>query len=88
MATVTDLTGSEVTQVDETSTVVGEDSNINVYEFGNVLLAGILPTVSSWLKNIADSLGSSGTISDSAGSTTTLTDESGSSSSVVDMSGS
>lgn len=58
MATVTDLTGSEVAQRDETSVQVGEDSNVNVYEFGNILLAGILPTVSSWVKSITDKIGS------------------------------
>ena len=58
MADITDLTGSEVSQSDETSVQVGEDSNVNVFEFGNILLAGILPTLSSWLKDIADAIGS------------------------------
>jgi hypothetical protein len=57
MATITDLTGSEVSQVDETSVQVGEDSNVNVFEFGNILLAGILPTLSSLLKSISDGIG-------------------------------
>ena len=88
MATVTDLTGSSVTQVDETSVVVGEDSNINVCEFGNLLLAGILPTISSWLKNIADLTGSSLSASDKAGTSAPMTGQAGSSSSLVDISGS
>ena len=58
MATITDLTGSEVTQSDETSVQVTDDSNVNVYEFGNILLAGILPAISSLLKRISDALGS------------------------------
>ena len=88
MATVTDLTGSSVSQADLTSVQVGKDSNINVYEFGNLLLAGILPTISSWLKNIADLTGSSLSASDKAGTSASMTDQAGSSSSLVDISGS
>lgn len=65
MATVTDITGSSVTQVDLTSVQVGKDSNINVYEFGNVLLAGILPTISS---SMTDQAGSSNSLVDISGS--------------------
>lgn len=88
MATVTDITGSSITQVDLTSVQVGKDSNINVYEFGNVLLAGILPTISSWLKNISDFSGSSLSLSDQSGASLSMTDQAGSSNSLVDISGS
>ena len=88
MATITDLTGSEVSQVDETSVQMGEDSNVNTCEFGNLLPAGILPTLSSWLKSITDWSGSSGTISDNSGSSLSLSDSEGTSGSVVDISGS
>lgn len=67
MATVTDLTGSSVSQADLTSVQVGKDSNINVYEFGNLLLAGILPRVSSWLKNLSDRRGAQLSATDRAG---------------------
>jgi len=73
MATVTDLTGSSVSQADLTSVQVGKDSNINVYEFGNLLLAGILPRVSSWLKNLSDRIGAQLSATDRAGKTSFVT---------------
>ena len=73
MADITDLTGSEVTQSDETSVQVGEDSNINVFEFGNILLAGILPTLSSLLKSIIDGIGSQLSATDKAGRVSWIT---------------
>jgi hypothetical protein len=58
MANVTDLTGSEIEQTDKISVQVGDDSNINVFEFGNLILADILPTL-IWLINyMADLSGS------------------------------
>jgi len=73
MATVTDLTGNQNTADDNKSVQVGEDSNINVFEFGNILLAGILPTITSLLKNIFDSFGSEVNETDSAGRTSWIT---------------
>lgn len=73
MATVTDLTGSQNTADDNKSVQVGDDSNINVFEFGNLLLAGILPTLSSLLKSISDAIGSQLSASDSAGRTSWIT---------------
>jgi hypothetical protein len=68
MATVTDLTGSSISEQDLTSVQIYEDSNINVYEFGNLILADILPTL-SWLKNyIDDGMGSSVSLIDISGS--------------------
>ena len=88
MATVTDLTGSSMSEQDLTSVQIYEDSNINVYEFGNLILADILPTL-SWLKNfMSDSNGSSVSIGDSGGSSISLSDSSGSSVSLIDISGS
>ena len=73
MADITDLTGSEVSQSDETSVQVGEDSNVNVFEFGNILLAGILPTLSSLLKSIIDGIGSQLSATDKAGRVSWIT---------------
>jgi hypothetical protein len=67
MATVTDLTGNEVTTSENTSVQVGDDSNVNVYEFGNLILADILPTI-IWLINyIADLSGSAVSETDKSG---------------------
>lgn len=85
MADITDLTGNEVTQSDETSVQVGEDSNVNVFEFGNILLAGILPTLSSLLKSIADGIGSQLSATDESGSENTETDKTISNSEVYDF---
>ena len=88
MATVTDLTDSSISEQDLTSVRIYADSNINVYEFGNLILADILPTL-SWLKNyIDDGRGSSVSIGDSSGSSISLSDSSGSSVSLIDISGS
>ena len=73
MANTTDLTGSEVNQTDETSVQVGKDSNINVFEFGNTLLAGILPTLSSLLKRVTDGIGSQLSATDKAGRVSWIT---------------
>jgi hypothetical protein len=56
MATVSDLTGSEVTTTENTSVQVGDDSNVNVFEFGNLILADIFPTL-VWLINYIADLG-------------------------------
>ena len=88
MATVTDLTGSSISEQALTSVQIYEDSNIHVYEFGNLILADILPTL-SWLKNyINDGSGSSVSIGDSGGSSISPLDSSGSSVSLIDISGS
>ena len=88
MATITDLTGNQSTVVDNSPVQVGQDSNINVFEFGNLLLAGILPTVTGILKDIKESMGSSISVSDGNGSSVSSTSLSGSSVSIVDISGS
>jgi hypothetical protein len=67
MATVTDLTGSEVSIIDNTSVVIQEDSNINVYEFGNLILADLLP-FSLPLNYTTDETGSSVSVVDISGS--------------------
>lgn len=67
MATITDLNGNKITEVDLTSVGIPEDSNVNVFEFGNLILADILPTI-IWLINyISDLEGSELSIDDSAG---------------------
>jgi hypothetical protein len=70
MATVTDLSGNQNTETDNNNAVsIPEDSNVNVFEFGNLILADILPTI-LWLINY---------ISDMGGSLLSATDNSGSS---------
>jgi hypothetical protein len=87
MATVTDLTGSSVSVVDSTSVVISEDSNVNVFEFGNLILADILPTL--WFVNYTSDLkGNSSSVVDQHGSSGSVTNSSGSLCSVVDISGS
>ena len=74
MATVTDLTGNQNTADDNKSVQIGDDSNVNVFEFGNLILADILPTI-LWLINyIADQSGSSVSASDESGSSVTESD--------------
>lgn len=68
MANVTDLTGSQNTAEDNKSVQIAQDSNVNVFEFGNLILADILPTL-IWLINyIADLGGTAVSADDSAGS--------------------
>jgi hypothetical protein len=64
MATVTDLAGSEITQTDENSVQVGEDSNINVFEFGNLILADLFPSIIAWINYLADLSGIALSLSD------------------------
>lgn len=74
MATVTDLSGSDNSINDNTSARVGADSNVNVFEFGNLILADILPTI-LWLINmLVDLDGTSVSGADCAGSTLTEVD--------------
>jgi hypothetical protein len=76
MATVTDLTGSDSTITDKSSIQLGDDSNINVFEFGNLILADILPSI-LWLINyIADLDGSTVTVGDDLGTSITEGDSS------------
>lgn len=87
MATVTDNTGSEVSVSNSTSIQIGEDSNVNVFEFGNLILADILPTI-LWLINyVSDLGGSSVTETDSLGSSVTESDSTISNSEYYDYSG-
>lgn len=95
MATVTDLTKNSVTAADNSSTQIPEDSNLNVYEFGNLILADILPTLASILNLVADYFGdlvsatdiSGDSLSeeDTTGTSLTTTDFAGESSSVTDL---
>jgi hypothetical protein len=75
MATVSNLTGSEVTTTENTSVQVGDDSNINVFEFGNLILADIFPTI-IWLINY---------LADLSGSAVSETDKSGNNSITYDF---
>lgn len=92
MATITDLTKNSVSAVDqtsqETSGTIHEDSNINAFEFGNVLLAGLLPTIIAVINFIADYQGSSVSESDITESTVSAEDESVATMSLSDYGGS
>ena len=86
MATVTDLTRSSVSEQDLTSVQIYDDSNINVYEFGNLILADILPTLLWFVGFLSDDLGSLVSEVDDYGSTLTEEDLYGSSISLIDSS--
>jgi hypothetical protein len=86
VANITDLTGNVITQVDLTSVNIGEDSNINVFEFGNLILADILPTLLWFVGFLSDDLGSLVSEVDDYGSTLIEEDLYGSSVSLIDSS--
>ena len=73
MANVTDLTGSQNTTDKDTSTKLPKDSNINVFEFGNLILADIFPALIALVNYIADLQGSSVNASDKSGRTMWIT---------------
>ena len=75
MATVTDLTGNQDSLTDETSVSNGTDSNINVYEFGNLLLAGLLSAISGWGLGATEVISGSVSESDVAGGSVTESDK-------------
>lgn len=87
MATVTDLTKNTVSAVDNSSTQIPEDSNVNVYEFGNLILADILPTLASILNLVADYFGDLISATDVSGASISEEDSSGSSATIADLSG-
>jgi hypothetical protein len=87
MATITDLTGSDITASENTSVQVGEDSNVNVFEFGNLILADVFPTL-VWLLNfVSDMFGELVTVTDSNGNSIDVSDLSDSQLSALDESG-
>jgi hypothetical protein len=96
MATVTDLTSNSISQVDTTTLSQARDSNVNVYEFGNLILADILPTLILMVSTVSDYLGnllsatditeSSVSVEDTTVTSLSLEDWSGNSSSVTDLS--
>jgi hypothetical protein len=88
MATVTDQTGSLIEEAENTSVQVGDDSNINVYEFGNLILADILPTLLWLIKYISDLSGNLVSVSDIEKTSNSITDSTGTSMSIVDIVGS
>ena len=60
MATITDLYGNKIAEVDLGSVLTEQednDSNINVYEFGNLILADILPHIIWLINSISDLYG-------------------------------
>lgn len=92
MSTITDLNGDEITWEDITSSdMTGEnykDSNVNVYEFGNLILADILPTILVVVSVIADYSGILLSATDTTEDSVTITDETISVSSLEDFFGS
>lgn len=80
MAVVTDLYGNKITEVDSsmlTGSEFSDDSNINVFEFANVLLAGILPTLIWIVSTVADLTGDTASTTDTAGSSLSSSDTTG-----------
>jgi hypothetical protein len=94
MATTEDLTGNQTLIKDTSSYGPGEDSNVNVYEFGNLILADLLPILIYFIGMVSDMSGSASSATDISESTIsetditedvlTVTDRSGSSSSMTD----
>ena len=87
MATVTDLTKNSVSATDNSSTQIPEDSNINVYEFGNLILADLLPTLTGLITLVADYFGDLISATDITGASISEEDTSGSSATIADLSG-
>ena len=85
---ITDLDGSQSTITDNDSVEYSYDSNVNVYEFGNLILADIFPALGWFINRITDDLNSSTSVSDLSGSSSTITDQSGSEATIVDITGS
>ena len=77
---VTDLYGNTIAEVDDSmlvGTEFSEDSNINVFEFANVLLAGLLPTLIWIASTLTDLSGDVVSASDVPGSSITESDSAG-----------
>ena len=88
MATVTDLTGSQITTTDNLVSQDTEGTNLNRFNFGELILNDIILTA-KWLSAyVSGQDGSSLTISDDTGSNMTITDNTSASISVIDISGS
>jgi len=90
MAVVTDLYGNKIAEVDSSMLSGSEfpdDSNINVFEFANVLLAGILPILVWIVSTIADLSGDIVSATDTTGSFLTESDSAGVSLTANDIAG-
>jgi len=91
MATITDLYGNKITEVDLGSILTEQednDSNINVYEFGNLILADILPHIIWLVNSISDLYGDSVSATDLSEASVSATDIQEATVSVSDKSGS
>jgi len=86
MATVTDLNGNQNSVSDNKTTDLPSDSNVNVFEFGNLILADIFPSLSWLINQISDAKGNELTAVDSSGNELTVTDEYISNTAVYDSS--
>lgn len=90
MANITDLTKNQSELGDITFSVDsggGNDSNINVYEFGNLILADILPTIIWLVSIVSDIKGCSISIDDLVGISVTQEDSDGTLMTISDRSG-
>jgi len=76
MATVTDFDGSQNSVVDYNSVGIPEDSNVNVFEFGNLILADVLPSILWAITYVYDFSGSLSTAVDYDGNLLSVTDSS------------
>ena len=78
--TITDLYGNTIAEVDSSmmeASMYSDDSNINVFEFANVLLAGLLPTFVWIASTLTDLTGDVISASDVPGSSITESDSTG-----------
>ena len=74
MATITDLNGNSIGEADLTRFGLPEDSNINVYEFGNLILADLLPILATLINAAVDIFGESLTVTDKSGNQLSIND--------------
>jgi len=87
---ITDYTGNQEDLEDigalETSGA-NTDSNINVYEFGNLILADLLPMIVQLINLVSDLRGNSVDATDLTGESLTITDSDGQLLAIIDGSG-
>ena len=87
---ITDYTGNQEDLEDISvldAGTVNTDSNINVYEFGNLILADLLPLIIALVNLVSDLRGNSVDATDLSGESLTITDSDGQLLAITDGSG-
>jgi len=85
MASIVDFSESSKNIQDNNSVELPEDSNINVFEFGNLILADLFPALNWFVNQIQDSFGGVVSVGDFSGNLSTISDTSGTVVSIVDI---